>query len=338
MIVASNIARSSVLKDTSAAASKMVLVTGATGFIGRRLCAALKEHGARQVRALGRQESDGPWDEFVAMDLTGELPSNALDGVDTVFHLAGKAHALSETRQDEDEYFQINTFATQRLLEFCRTVGVKTFVYFSSVKAVGDIDGLMDESISVKPDTPYGRSKRASERLVMEGGYVPHPIVIRPSMVYGNTEKGNMPKMIRAVEAGRFPPLPEFNNKRSMVHVDDVVRAVLLAAESEVAAGQVYIVTDGEAYSTRQIYAWICEALNKSVPVWHVPVFVLKLLAKAGDLIGFIRGRRFTFDSDALKKLTGSACYSSVKIERELGFRAKRKLREALPEIIRSLQ
>ncbi|NWF36783.1 NAD-dependent epimerase/dehydratase family protein [Mariprofundus sp. KV] len=314
---------------------KNVLVTGATGFIGKNLCGVLSRKHV-DLNVLGRKKT-GFNAKFHLWNFEGDLDPDCLHGIDTVFHLAGKAHALAETNQDVDQYSYINTDATERLLQACQKAGVKTFVYFSSVKAAGDIEGSMDELVSVLPDTPYGQSKKASEELVLEGGYVPHPVVIRPTMVYGNTEKGNLPKMIKAIDSGKFPPLPEVNNRRSMVHVDDVVQAAMLAAEHAEAAGQIYIVTDGESYSTRQMYEWICEALHKPLPVWNLPLFVLKLLAKVGDLIGALRGRRFVFDSDGLDKLTGSASYSSAKIERQLGFKANRNLREALPEIAQYL-
>lgn len=310
---------------------KKVLVTGATGFIGQYLCRSLLKQGV-ELHVLGRSPVDFQA-TFHSWNLTQPVDGSALQGVDTVFHLAGKAHELCETSQDADEYFQINTEATRKLLEAARQAGVSTFVYFSSVKACGSHDGAMDESTVVMPDTPYGQSKLAAEELVLEGGYVPNPVVIRPAMVYGNTEKGNLPRMIRAIAAGRFPPLPEVGNRRSMVHVDDIVQAAILAAERPEAAGQVYIVTDGVPYSTRHIYEWICEALGKPVPGWTIPMPVLNLLAKAGDGIGSLRGRRFMFDTDALEKLVGSACFSSGKIERGLGFKAKRHLRESLPEI-----
>ncbi len=314
---------------------KSVLVTGATGFIGQSLCKALASKGV-DLHVLGRSRPDFDA-KFHKWDMTDGIDAEALAGIDTVFHLAGKAHALAETSQDSAEYFRINTEATEKLLQACKKQGVKTFVYFSSVKAAGDGVGLMDESVLDESDTPYGQSKRASEKLVLEGGYVSHPTVIRPSMVYGNTGKGNLPKMIQAVRSGRFPPLPEVNNRRSMVHVDDVVRAAILVAEHAASAGQVYIVTDGNAYSTRQMYEWICNALNKPVPNWSLPLFVLKLLASVGDLIGTVRGHRFIFDSDALEKLTGSAHCSSAKIEQQLGFKARRNLREALPDIVQYL-
>ncbi len=314
-----------------------VLVTGATGFIGRELCASLAAQGDN-VCALMRHKDSGPWQSMQVCDLADDTDLSISISTSMIFHLAGKAHALSETKQDEDEYFRINTEGTRKLLEAAGQAGVSTFVYFSSVKAAGEADGLMDETVDAEPDTPYGQSKRAAEKLVLDGGFVPNPVVIRPAMVYGNTDKGNLPKMIRAIQAGKFPPLPEFDNRRSMVHVDDVVRAAILAAEQPQAAGQTYIVTDGQAYSTRQMYEWICDTLQKPVPGWSVPLGLLNMLATVGDAIGVVQGKRFMFDSDALNSLAGSACYSSEKIQHELGFSAQLHLKQALPEIVRYLE
>ncbi len=310
-------------------------VTGAGGFIGRQLCGVLQARGDDVTAGL-RSESPGPWSRMLVHDLADRWPSaSELKGVDCVFHLAGKAHALSESRQDEAEYFRINTEATRNLLANCRAAKVRRFVFLSSVKAAGEGgEAVSDETAVCRPDTPYGRSKLEAERLVVEGGYVPEPVVLRLSMVYGATRKGNLPHMIEAIHRGRFPPLPETGNRRSMVHVADVVQAALLAANAARAAGQVYIVTDGRDYSTREVYQWICEALGKSAPKWHIPIEALRALAKLGDVIGSLRNRRFVFDSDALIKLTGSAAYSSAKIQRDLGFRAELDLRTTLTEIV----
>lgn len=315
----------------------LALVSGASGFIGQNLCRHLRERGVG-IRALMRHECQGPWNEVLVADLAASLPDKVLQGVDTVFHLAGKAHALSETRQEEAEYHAINTAGTQRLLEACQAEGVQRFVLFSSVKAMGE-GGMacLDEGADIPPETPYGRSKLEAERLVLNGGYVPHPVVLRLSMVYGPIEKGNLPRMIHAIAKGRFPPLPELRNQRSMVHVDDVVRAAMLVAERPESAGGTYILTDGQAYSTRQMYEWICGALGKSIPAWYVPTFALRLLAMLGDGIGTLRGKRFVIDSDALEKLVGSACYSSDLIQKDLGFKPERNLQESLGEIVVAL-
>lgn len=314
-----------------------VLLTGANGFIGQVLAKQLLAAGI-EVKALVRNNAINPEMESVALDLTEAWSINPCTGVDTVFHLAGKAHALSEIATDDEGYRLINTEGTRKLLEAAKQAGVTRFVFFSSVKAVGDMAAMQDESNQSLPDTPYGHSKRAAEELVLNGGYVPHPVVIRPCMVYGNSDKGNLPRMIAAIKRGFFPPLPEVNNHRSMVHVEDLARAALLAAQNSKAAGQIYIVSDGQPYSTRQLYEWICEALHKKPLPFSLPISGLNLLAKIGDIIGQLRKRRFMFDSDALDKLTGSAWYSSAKIETELGFHAKHHLQKALPEIVGYLE
>jgi nucleoside-diphosphate-sugar epimerase len=317
--------------------NRRVLITGAEGFIGEQLRRELLRRNFF-VRSLVRQSTEKSvdiWNVDLAAD---NFPSAVCNDIDIVFHLAGKAHSLAENRQDLAEYRHINTEGTRKLLEAAKLAGVKCFVFFSSVKAAGDCEVQpMDETTTVPADSPYGQSKYEAEQLVLNGGFVPHPVVIRPCMVYGNTDKGNLPRMIEAVRRGLFPPLPELRNRRSMVHVDDVVAAALLAAEKSEAAGQIYIVSDGQNYSTRQLYELIRAALGKSPIHWAIPLFVLKILAKIGDAIGRLRGRRFMFDSDALRKLTGSAWYSSAKIGRELGFQPQHSLRQSLPDIVRFL-
>jgi nucleoside-diphosphate-sugar epimerase len=312
------------------------LVTGAGGFIGSQLCQGLKNQGYA-VRTCSRA-GHGP--DNIAFDFAQPeaCPAELCAGIDVVFHLAGKAHALAENRQDAAEYRQVNTDGTRKLLEAAQQAGVKVFVFFSSVKAVGYGNHQpMDETLNEPASDPYGLSKYEAEQLVLHGGYVPHPVVLRLSMVYGDTGKGNLPRMIRAIRLGIFPPLPESGNQRSMVHVSDVVTSALLAAEKSAAAGQIYIVTDQQSYSTRQIYDAIRAALGKPPVAWSVPMPLLISLARLGDGFGRLTGRRFPIDSDSLEKLTGSAWYSSAKIGRELGFQPRQTLWKALPDIIRHL-
>lgn len=122
-----------------------------------------------------------------------------------------------------------------------------------------------------------------------------------------------------------------------MVHVDDVVRAAVLAAEHPAAADNVYIVSDGRTYSTRELYEWCCDALGRPVPGWSIPVTLLRLMAAVGDGVGRLRTRRFVIDSDVLDKLFGSSVFLSGKMETELGFRPENDLRTSLPEIVAHL-
>jgi len=318
--------------------TKRALITGSNGFIGQYLCRSLRDSGYT-IRTLNRRV-DNQWGNGVSLDLSStNWDINPCEGIDTIFHLAGKVHSLAEAMQDEEEYWRINTEGTRKLLEAAQQAGVKCFIFFSSVKAAGDCDRQpMDETVATLPDSGYGQSKYDAEQLVLHGGYVPHPVVIRPCMVYGNSDKGNLPRMIKAIRKGIFPPLPELHNRRSMVHVEDVVGSALLAAEMPEAAGQVYIVSDGQTYSTRKIYDWTRAALGKPSTSFSIPVSLMRALAKTGDGIGYLRGQRFFFDSDGLDKLIGSAWYSSAKIERELGFKPVHDLPSALPEIVRYLK
>jgi len=153
-------------------------------------------------------------------------------------------------------------------------------------------------------------------------------------MVYGAGNKGNLPRMIAQIDKNRFPPLPNLNNKRSMVHVDDVVQAILLAITKNDANGKTYIITDGEFYSTHSIYVEIYKQLKGKKPLLHIPVFAFTILSRTGDIIGRLKGSPFVFNSDVYRKIFHSAYYSSNKIQKELGYKATKTFYTALPDLI----
>lgn len=319
------------------------LVTGAGGFIGRFLCNALAAKGYVVSGLDVSGEKPKCCDKYFKADIT-VLDDNlftACENVDVIFHLAAKVHSLAEIKADIEQYKLINTAGTENLLKAAAKNSVGKFVFFSSVKVYGEkIPGLdnkktpVDEQIEAIPDTPYGRSKLAAEELVLDGNYIDHATVLRLCMVYGPGAKGNILKMIKLMQRGIPFLLPEFNNKRSMVDVRDAVKAGISAAEKNEAEKQIYIVSDGRVYSSRQLAVAITRALGKKPFPFSIPAFFFTVPGKIGDLIGKIRGRRFFFDSDALSKISGSAWFSSEKIERELGFKADYDLEKALPEMI----
>lgn len=320
---------------------KRVLVTGASGFIGQHLIAGLVLRRVR-IDALVRQRSQLPkWGQEVTV-IEGDICKRGdLDWLkgdyDVIFHLAGRTHAVSDMAGDEPLYESTNVGGTRHLLEIAEVKGARGVVFLSSVKAMGEESaGCLDESTEPEPATAYGRSKLAAERLVFDYGKRTgmHVVCLRLPMVYGPGNKGNLFRMISAIDHGRFPPISSVKNVRSMVHVANVVDAALLAATHPSANDQTYIVTDGRPYSTGEIYELICRALGKPVPRWSVPLPVLKAMGYMGDTIGRIRGKRWLFDSDALEKLTGDAWYSSEKISCELDYRPRINFEDALPEMI----
>ena len=316
--------------------SRVYLVTGASGFVGRALCRALRGKGT--VRALFKREADGPWDERVLADLTGEIPRGALAGVDTVFHLAAKTDDGRTSPSDEGVFYEVNTGGTAKLLEAAVSAGVTRFVLLSSIKAMGPSgDACVGEDTPARPSTPYGRSKKAAEDLALGAKGIPHVCVARAAPVYGPGSKGNVARMIAAVNRGMFPPLPETRNARSMVHVEDLARALCLCAERSEAAGRVFIVTDGRRYSTREVYRWVCEAVGKKTPRWSVPPFALRAGGALGDALSRVSGKQLPITSGMVERLLGSACYDSSLAARALGFLPVWDLERALPDMVRHL-
>jgi len=321
---------------------RTVLVTGGTGFIGWRLVNELLRQGAK-VRVLTRNPASvqSLWSaEQVALiegDLE-DLPSleGVCGGVATLFHLASCTHMLEPTGDESEHHRTVTEQGTLALLREARTAGVERFIFVSSVKAMGEESAQqLDESAPPLPENAYGRAKLHAERAVLEsateGGM--RAAVLRLPMVYGPGNKGNLPRMIEAIRRHRFPPPPDVRNRRSMVHVDDVVQALLLAAVNERADGQVYIVTDGRAYSTREIYRLITTHLGRRNPSWALPQWSIRLGARFGDLLLRL-GLPAPLNSGVMRKLFGSAWYSSNKIREELAFKPHYDLEQALPEMV----
>ncbi|MGI9227412.1 MAG: NAD-dependent epimerase/dehydratase family protein [Gammaproteobacteria bacterium] len=318
---------------------KTCLVTGASGFIGSYLCNELVRQGAK-VKALLHSESSGNWDSsFVCVLGKQQIPNHVMQDVSVIFHLAGRAHSLSDCVHQDQLYYETNVEGTRNLLEAARNTNVSKFIYFSSVKSMGEESDIrLDEHSEPKPLSTYGKSKLEAEQLVLGGEYLLSSTVLRLTMVYGDSDKGNLPKMIKAISKNWFPPFPKIENKRSMIHVEDVVQAAIKVAETEISAGEVYILSDGTDYSTRQIYENIRKTLGKKIPQWGIPLSALSAIANTGDVLKRITRRRVLFDSDNLQKLIGNSYYSSQKIKTELGFSPKFTLFDAMPKIIANLK
>ena len=294
---------------------KSFFITGATGFVGQRLVEALDG----EIRILSRIRQLNY--ETVICDLQSEeIPNDALNEVDTVFHLAGCAHDIRDERKIKGLYQKVNVDATVRLAELAIKSKVKRFVFVSSVKAGGlPLFGqCISEEEQGEPDGIYGETKREAELKLLEIGLNSsmHVTIIRPSLVYGPNVKGNLELMLLGIKKGWFPSLPETSNKRSMIHVDDLVRAILLVAKENLANGEIFIATDGIPHSSREIYNAMCDVVGKSIPKWSVPKILFNMIGLVSPHIKY-----------KINKLLGDECYSSCKLE-ELGFKAKKTLKE----------
>ncbi len=322
--------------------SAPALVTGATGFVGRVLVTQLLERG-RDVRVLARDPGSARTSlpagvEVIAGDLQRPLDPGLCAGIETVFHLAGHAHAEDEGSGRSDALHQsITVEGTRRLLTDAERHGVRRFLFMSSVKAIGEgtRGDHPERGDDPAPSTAYGRAKREAERAVLEG-----PIAgtaLRSPLVYGPGVKGNLDKMMGAIARRRFPPLPEVSQRRSMVDVRDVARALTFLEETPASAGRALLVTDGEAYTTRRIFVAMSAALGVPVPHFTVPYAALRTAAVFGDVGARLLRRKLPLDSDRLDKLFGSAWYDSQPLL-DLGFQPSWTLETALPEMVRAMQ
>lgn len=299
--------------------NKTYLVTGGSGFIGLRLCNAIQLSGINLHLILRKKNELIKCRQFIS-NFDGEMiDSQAFFGVDTIFHLVGHAHDLSGN-QEINKYQEINVNFTMKIANMAIENKVKKFIFVSSVKAGGGefFDKCLNENDQSEPKGVYGRTKREAELKLLKIGRESnmHVSIIRPSLVYGPGAKGNLQLMLSAVKKGWWPPLPETGNKRSMIHVDDLVKAILLVLKYDCTNGEIYIVTDGRLYSSRELYETMCNLVGKSIPKWSVPKFLFDMVALISPSIKY-----------KVDKLLGDECYSSEKLE-GLGFKSKRVLKE----------
>ncbi len=323
----------------------VVLVTGATGHIGRPLVASLLEAGC-QVRVLTRTPDlargllpQGV--ELVTADLADASSlQSAFDGVDTLFHLACYRPSPNEPCPfDSRGHWEVTAIGTANLAARISGSRIKRMVYICSARALGTrLSGSgdpLDERVLPMPSNLYGQATLTAERQLLELGPAVgiKTSVLRLPMIYG-LDDGDLVRLVGAIAAKRFPPWPHVHNEGSAVHVTDAAAAAILIAESPRSASQIYHVTDGKSYSTRWIYERVLAILGRSSPRWTVPLWVMRSLALAGSATERIIRQRTPLTLAELRLLTCNSCLSSEKICRTLGFMPKHELG---PEIERLL-
>jgi nucleoside-diphosphate-sugar epimerase len=302
------------------------LVTGASGFIGRRLLGPGDRGLMRRAVVPGAVVGDL---------LDPDSLRAACAGVDCVFHCAGYAHAFNSS--DPDVHWRVNFEGTRNLVDAAGAAGVRCFVFLSSVKAMAEPgEECIDEDWPGEPDSAYGRAKRAAEDALLEAGakYNMHVVNLRLAMVYGRGGRGNLERMARGVRAGWFPRLPDTGNRRSLVHVDDVVAAIRFVADAPAANGRTYIIADSRPYSGQEIFDAISGVPPRLTFHWSLPAGLLRAGAVLGDVAERLAGRPLPVNSEVVERLLGSACYSPARIERELGWRARIGLQEGVREML----
>ncbi|SEA99665.1 NAD-dependent epimerase/dehydratase family protein [Pedobacter hartonius] len=275
-----------------------VIITGASGFVGQNL-----------VRYLSNITSLN----LVPLDLRKH--SNDISYANVIVHLAGKAHDLRKSA-NPDEYYQINYELTKDLYDKFLKSNASKFIFISSVKAVADsLDGIMDEDIIAFPHTHYGKSKLLAEEYIIQQ---PLPsgksyFILRPCMIHGPGNKGNLNLLYKFVAKGIPYPLASFENKRSFLSIENLCFILKELIERDDILSGIYNVADDQVLSTKEVVVLLSKVLNRSPQLLHIPVKMVVGLAKIGDFL------RLPLNSERLGKLTENYVVSNRKILAALG-------------------
>ena len=300
-----------------------ILITGASGFLGSTVASSLANVDYR-VREMWRRPTTTSRGEIAVVPdiLDRRAVRAALVGVDAVVHLAAHVHDMAPTTESAREYRRINVEGTRLLLEHASAEGVRKFVFFSSVKAVGEGNQLAwTEETVPHPRDEYGRSKLEAESLVLEAGERARvaTTVLRLPLAYGPRMKGNMLRLFDAVSRGIPLPFRGIDNRRSMVYSENVAEAVRCCLGAASAAGHVFFVSDGVDLSTPALLQEIGVALRKKPRVFGLPRALLKGAAAIGDIVSG-PGRAFPINSEVLQRVFGSLTLDISKLQRTTGY------------------
>ncbi|MFZ4671034.1 MAG: NAD-dependent epimerase/dehydratase family protein [Flavobacterium sp.] len=271
-----------------------IFITGSFGFVGSNLFEYLKCI-------------------FIFFKYQREAPIEI--NQDIVIHLAGKAHDLKKT-SNSDEYYQVNTELTKKVFDAFLASNAKVFITLSSVKAVGDeVYGVLTEEQTSNPITHYGKSKLLAEQYILskqipEGKRV---YILRPCMIHGPGNKGNLNLLYKLVSNGIPWPLGSFGNKRSFCSIDNLMFIIKELIDRKDIPSGVYNVADDEALSTNEVISLLAVSQNRKPKIWILPKGLIKAFAKLGDLL------QLPLTTERLQKLTESYVVSNQKIKSAIG-------------------
>ncbi len=311
---------------------KRVLVTGSAGFIGRPLCAGMLTE-AWQVRGTVRSHSDinrlPDGIEAVTIEAIDADTrwGDALRDIDTVVHLAARVHVMDDNAVNPLEAFRkVNVAGTKQLAKSASSAGVRRLVFMSSVKVNGEgRETAYTEDDEESPEDPYGVSKWEAEQELhkitdMTGL---ETVILRSPLVYGPGVKANFYNLLKIVDRGIPLPLAKIENLRSFIYLDNLIDGIITCINHPEAAGQTFLICDGENVTTPELIRKIASALGKPARLFHIPLLLMRI---AGKLFG---------KSAAIDRLFGSHIVDNTKIRNELGWKPPYAIEYGLKETVK---
>lgn len=334
-----------------------ILVTGIHGFVGSNLVEALKENCIFYGLDIVSPAKEGVVTTFSWLDIEPtSFPFQTLPQFDAIIHLAGKAHD-TKNQSAAQSYFDINTGLTQKIFDFFLESSAKKFIFFSSVKAAADsvVGDVLTEDVIPTPVGPYGESKIKAEeyiknhfmfptasisedrslRLEKDKGRIPknkQVYILRPCMIHGPGNKGNLNLLYNVVKKGIPWPLGDFDNRRSFTSIDNLCYVIEGLLNQDVPTG-IYHMGDDEALSTNELIAIMCEAMEKQPHIWKMNKRFMEACAGLGTLL------HLPLNTERLCKLTENYVVSNAKIKAALGIdKLPVTAKEGLMKTIRSFE
>jgi nucleoside-diphosphate-sugar epimerase len=309
-----------------------ILVTGASGFVGRVLCPALAEQGLQVRRALRSTVANEHHAPGIENSVIGNIGPDTdwtqpLSGVSVVVHLSARTHVMHESAADPlAEYRRENVAATTALAQAAVHAGVRRLVFVSSIKVNGECTFAQPytEADVARPEDAYGITKWEAEQslaaIARDSGL--EIVILRPPLVYGPSVKGNFLRLMRWVEKGLPLPLASIDNRRSLIYVGNLADAIIACIKAPAASGKTYLLSDGQDVSTAGLVRSIAAAMHVSPRLFRCPIPLLKLGTSA-------LGKRAEF-----QRLTGSLQIDSSKIQRDLGWAPRYTLTQGLSDTV----
>jgi nucleoside-diphosphate-sugar epimerase len=298
----------------------MILVTGLSGFVGIYLSNYFHKLGV-SIHQIDRKILD-------------KFTFKLIDNVSVVIHLAGKAHDF-KTVSNPDEYYQVNTSLTKKVFDSFLASDAEVFITLSSVKAVADeLVGELTEEHNANPITHYGKSKLLAEEYILskEIPIGKRVYILRPCMIHGPGNKGNLNLLYKVASKGIPWPLGAFINKRSFCSIDNLMFIIKELIEREDIPSGVYNVADDDSLSTNDVISILAESQNKKPRIGNFSKSLIKALAKLGDLL------RLPLTTERLQKLTESYVVSNQKIKCAIGKELPVSAKDGLLKTFNSFQ
>jgi nucleoside-diphosphate-sugar epimerase len=277
---------------------KKIVLTGGTGFVGKNLINSFQKDKCYEMGII---------------DFRKNLPEK-LAPFDSLIHLAGKAHDLKKNAKSE-EYFEVNYEKTKVLYDLFLESEGKDFIYFSSVKAVADtLNGELFENHEPDPQTPYGQSKLKAERYLLNQPIPDNKrlFILRPCMIHGPGNKGNLNLLYNLVNKGVPYPLGAFANRRSFLSIDNLIYIIKRIINEPLIPGGKYNLADDVPLSTNELIKIIATSSASSGRIWNLPKKLILGITRLGDIL------HLPLNSENLKKLTESYVVSNQKLKTAL--------------------